>query len=364
MTPAFASTAGAFFKRAPFRRPLDLTLWLIVAAHLVALLSFLLILGSLSPAKADTPACSGTNLLEELKAENPATYAQVIAEGDKVPNGKNIFWKIEKPGLATSYLLGTMHVTDPRVLKMPAGAQEAQSRAKTIVVESDEVLDEKKSMAVLLMKPELTMFTDGRSLDSLVPKDDLQVLQEGLKSRGITYSAVSRMKPWMLMGVVALPACELARKGEKNVFLDKKIALQATAEGKQIKGLETLEEQVGAINSLPMDLQVKSIVEAVRLGKKMDDLFFTMTDLYLAQQIGVLTPLMKAVAPDGTDDESGYGDFDKLIITKRNHLMAERAAPILAEGPTFIAVGAAHLPGEEGLVELLRKQGFTVTAVN
>ena len=359
MTPAFASTAGAFFKRAQ-----NLTLWMIAAAHLLALLSFLLILGSLSPAKAQTPACSGENLLEGLKAENPATYAQVMAEADKIPNGKNIFWKVEKQGFATSYLLGTMHVTDPRVLKMPAGAQDAQSRAKTIVVESDEVLDEKKSMAVLLMKPELTMFTDGRSLDSLLSKDDLKTLQDGLKARGITYSAVSRMKPWMLMGVVALPACELARKGDKNIFLDKKIALQAAAEGKQIKGLETLEEQVNAINSLPIDLHIKSMVEAIRLGKKMDDLFFTMTDLYLTQQIGVLTPLTKAIAPDGTDDESGYGAFEDLIITKRNHLMAERAAPILAEGSTFIAVGAAHLPGDEGLVELLRKQGFTVTAIN
>lgn len=359
MTPAFAPTAGTFFKRAQ-----NVTLWLIAAAHLLALLSFLLVLGSLSPARAETPACDGVNLLEQLKTENPASYAQVIAEGDRVPNGKNIFWKIEKPGIATSYLLGTMHVTDPRVLKMPAGAQEAQSRANTIVVESDEVLDEKKSMAVLLMKPELTMFTDGRSLDSLMSGDDLKTLQDGLKSRGITYSAVSRVKPWMLMGVVALPACELARKGGKNVFLDKKIALQAAAEGKQIKGLETLEEQANAINSLPMDLHVKSMIEAIRLGKKMDDLFFTMTDLYLAQQIGVLTPLTKAIAPDGTDDEAGYGAFEDLIITKRNHLMAERAKPILDQGAAFIAVGAAHLPGKEGLVELLRDKGFTVTAIN
>jgi uncharacterized protein YbaP (TraB family) len=148
------------------------------------------------------------------------------------------------------------------------------------------------------------------------------------------------MKPWMLMGIVALPACELARKGGKNVFLDKKIALQAALQGKQIKGLETLEEQVGAINSLSMDLQIKSIVEAIRLGKKMDDLFYTMTDLYLSQQIGVLTPLMKAVAPDGTDDQASYGEFDELIVTKRNHLMAERAVPLLADGPAFIAAGS------------------------
>ncbi len=72
-------------------------------------------------------------------------------------NGKSIFWKIEKPGLKPSWLLGTMHVSDARVLTMPKGAAEASAAADTIVVESDEILDDKKAAAALFVNPSLTI---------------------------------------------------------------------------------------------------------------------------------------------------------------------------------------------------------------
>ncbi len=359
MTPATVSLPGSILLRAQ-----TVTLWLLAVLHIVALASLLVIIGFSDDAHAETAACRGENVLEELKAENPAAYDRVMAEGEAVPNGKGIFWKVEKAGLQPSYLLGTMHVADPRVLEMPAGAAQAQARAKTIVVESDEVLDERRAMAALLMKPDLTMFTDGRSIETLVAPQDLQLLKDGLKAKGITLSAVSRMKPWMLMSMVAIPACELARKGEGNLFLDKKIAREAAAQGKQVKGLETLEEQANAINAIPLDLHIKSLIEAVKLGRKMDDVFFTMTEVYLSENIGIIQPMLKVVAPDGTEDQAGYAEFDELVITKRNQLMAERAAPVIAEGGAFIAIGAAHLPGDQGLIELLRRQGYTVKAVN
>jgi uncharacterized protein YbaP (TraB family) len=70
------------------------------------------------------------------------------------------------------------------------------------------------------------------------------------------------------------------------------------------------------------------------------------------------------VTPEGSDEDSDYAAFEQRIILDRNKVMAERAAPILANGNVFMAVGALHLPGKDGVVELLRRQGFTVTAVN
>jgi uncharacterized protein len=351
----FSGFSGSRFERAQ-----DVLLWLIAAAHVIVLASVLLVLGSVSKAHAQEPACLGTSLIDEMKANDPAAYQQIVAEGEKVPNGKGIFWKIEKPGLSPSWLLGTMHVTDPRVLKMPAGTDAALAEARTVVVESAEVLDEQKAMATVLAQPELTMFTDGTSIDKLLDENDLALLEAGLKQRGIPLSAVSRMKPWMLMAFVSLPACEIARKAKAEAFLDKRIAMDAQAAGKTIKGLETYAEQLTAMASIPTEIHMKSLVEAIKLGPKMEDVFETMTDLYLSGDMGLTIPLMKRLAPDGSDDE-GYAEFEELIVTKRNHLMAERAAPILSAGNVFVAVGALHLPGEEGLVELFRRQGFTVT---
>ncbi|TIT16488.1 MAG: polysaccharide biosynthesis protein GumN, partial [Mesorhizobium sp.] len=64
------------------------------------------------------------------------------------------------------------------------------------------------------------------------------------------------------------------------------------------------------------------------------------------------------------DDPAGYAAFEETMITSRNKVMADHAGPLLARGNAFMAVGAMHLPGPQGLVEDLRKAGYTVTAVD
>jgi uncharacterized protein YbaP (TraB family) len=344
--------------------PGNVLLWLIAAFHMLLAATLLVVLLTVSPAAADDSSCTGRNVMTDLEQNDPARYAQAVKEADAVPNGKGIFWKIEKSGVKPSWLLGSMHVTDPRVLTLPPRTQAAHDAADTIVIESDEILDEKKASAALLMRPELTMFTDGTTIEKLLSHDDYVRLGEGLKQRGIPLAAVSRMRPWMISSVVALPGCEMARKAKGVQFLDQKIATDAIASGKQVKGLETLSEQLQAMAELPTEFHLKSLIETLALGSKMNDVVETMTDLYLSGDIGMTIPMLKTVSTDGKDEDSDYAAFEQRIILDRNKVMAERAAPILASGNVFMAVGALHLPGEGGVIELLRKQGFTVTAVN
>lgn len=360
------------FRHSVSHQPGDIALWLLAALHVIVFLSFMAVMASLSPAHAQDavvqapPVCTGKNVLEELKAQDPDRYASVIAESEKIPNGKGIFWKVEKDGVVTSYLLGTMHVTDPRVLAMPAGAAEAAKDAKAVAIESDEILDEKKAMAGLMTKPDLLMFMDGKTIKTLLPEDQVAKLEAALKERNIPLAAVQSFKPWMISGMIALPACELARKANAAPFLDKKIALDAIAAGKPVKGLETMEEQLSAMAALPLDLHLEALKETLDLGSRMDDVTETMTELYVSGDIGLTVPMLRALTPeeDRKDADAGYAAFEEMIVTKRNHVMAERATPLLNEGGLFLAVGALHLPGEEGVIELLRSQGFKVTAVN
>jgi uncharacterized protein YbaP (TraB family) len=341
-------------------------LWLAASLPLALSAALIFTIASLTPARADDVAsgCTGKNLLAELQQNDPIKYAAILAESDKVANGKSIFWKLEKPGVRPSWLLGTMHVTDPRVLTMPKGAPEADKAADTIIVESDEILDDKKAAMALLAKPELMMFTDGSTISKFLSPADNAKLEAGLKERGIPLAAVSRMRPWMISSVVSLPPCEIARKTKGAQFLDQRIAIEAAAAGKQVKGLETLGDQLQAMADLPVEFHLKSLIETLQLGDKMQDVVETMTDLYLAGDIGATMPMLKIVAPDGNDDGSDYAAFEQRIILDRNKVMAEHAAPILANGNVFMAVGALHLTGDQGLIELFRKQGFTVTAVD
>lgn len=345
-------------------QPGNLLLWLVAAFHMLLAVALFAALFSARPAAAQDASCTGKNLLDELRQGDPARYAEAVKEADATPNGRGIFWKIEKAGMRPSWLLGTMHVTDPRVLVLPPGAQAAHDAADTIVIESDEILDEKKAAIALLAKPELTMFTDGTTIDKLLSPEDYKRLEAGLLQRGIPLAAVSRMRPWMISSAVALPACEIARKAKGAQFLDQKIAADAVAGGKQVKGLETLAEQLQAMADLPVEFHLKSLIETLELGDRMSDVVETMTDLYLSGDIGMTMPMLKTVSPEGSEESSDYAAFEQRVILDRNKVMAERAAPILAGGNVFMAVGALHLPGKDGVIELLRRQGFTVTAVN
>lgn len=337
---------------------------LLAALNVLVFLSFLattvMVAGK---ARAEAPACSGSDMLAELARQDPAAVEKIERDAAATPNGKGLLWKLEKEGRPPSFLFGTMHMTDPRVTTLPPAAKAVYDASATVVIETTDVLDQAGMMAALMKKPELTMFTDETTLTSLLSPEDIEVVDAGLAARGIPLAAVAKMKPWMLSAMVALPTCEMARKSDGAPVLDVKLAEDAKASGKALAGLETAEEQLEAMASLPMDFHIKGLVETLKLGDRMDDVIETMIVLYLNGDTGMFWPLFRAVLPSGKDDQAGYAAFEETIVTARNRTMVEKAEPLLAKGDAFIAVGALHLPGPDGLVELFRKAGYEVTAV-
>jgi uncharacterized protein len=339
------------------------SLKLLAAVNVLFLASLVVVLAVATRAGAEVPACTGNDMVAALERNDPGAIAAIRAEATKVPNGKGLLWKIEKAG-HISFLFGTMHMTDQRVTSLPSAARKAFDASATVAIETTDVLDKAGMMAALMQKPELTMFTDGTTLTSLLPPGDIEGVNKALDRRGIPPASVARMKPWMLSAMLALPACELARQADGAPVLDIKLAEDATASGKSLQGLETAMSQLEAMASLPMDFHIKGLVDTLKLGDRVDDVIETMIVLYVNGDTGTFWPLFRASMPGGLEDDAGYAAFEQTMITARNKTMAEQAAPILAEGNAFIAVGALHLPGAGGLVELFRKAGYTVTAVN
>jgi uncharacterized protein YbaP (TraB family) len=318
-----------------------------------------------SQADAQEIVCTGENMVEALQKSDPAAYAKLEAEAAATPNSSSRLWKIEKDGVKPSYLFGTMHMTDPRVIDLTPEARTAFDSVGTVVIESTDILDEKTAAKALLSNPGLTMFTDATTLTSLLSKEDAEKLNKGLTARGMPLITVNKMRPWLISSMIVLPACEMQRKKGGAPFLDIKLAQDAEAAGKKVEGLETIVEQIDAMNAVSMDLHIRSLVEVVALGDKMDDVMETMIALYAEGRTGLIMPFMKGLKAEGLSSisDEAYGDFEEIMLTARNKVMSARAAKILAEGNAFIAVGALHLPGEKGLVELFRKEGYVLTAL-
>lgn len=331
---------------------------LVAAINFLFLLAFAaMLVAAVDVARAEPVACTGKDMLAELQQADPSKYAAVEAEAAKVENGEGLLWKVEKAGVAPSFLFGTMHVTDPRVTTLTPAAQAAYDTAGTVVIETTEVLDRNKMMASLMQKPDLMMFTDKTTLASLLPANEVDFVNKALEARGIPPYSVSKMKPWVITGMLALPVCETLRQNAGASVLDVKLGQDANAKGKKLEGLETAAEQLEAMASLPIELHIRGLIDTLKVGDRINDANETMILLYVSGEIGTIWPLFRATLPGGQSDV----EFEKTMITARNHTMAERAGPILDAGSAFIAVGAMHLPGTEGLVELLRRAGYTVS---
>lgn len=319
----------------------------------------LLLLGS-SVARAEAAqVCSGSNLLLELEREDPAKLAQIRKEAAKTLNGKGLLWKIEKDGIEPSFLFGTMHLTDTRVTDLTPSARSAFDAANVVIIETTDVLDQQAAALSLMAHPELMMLPGSDTLKSLMSPEDAAIVNAALESRGIPPGSVIKMQPWLLTAMVSIPACEHSRRQSGLPILDAKLAEDAESDGKEIAGLETAVSQLEAMASLPVKFHIDGLVQTLKLGDRMNDVFETLVVLYQAGETGMVWPLFRAILP--SDDKVGYAEFERIMVTKRNHGMVKTAEPLLQKGRAFIAVGALHLPGEEGMVELLRKKGYRVS---
>ncbi|CAN7189787.1 hypothetical protein Brsp04_03103 [Brucella sp. NBRC 12952] len=315
-------------------------------------------------AQSTDAACSphGVNLIDGLDKKEPKLWSELQAEAEEMPNHKGIFWKIEKDGLEPSYLFGTIHLSDPRVMALPGAVTKAYDDADKIVVEATDIVDQKAFLRVKVEQPDLIQFTDGSTLQSHLPQDRLEEIDKKLEARGIILGAVGKMKPWIITSLLALPKCERQRKLEGADFLDGYLITEAQDQGRTVIGLESAVEQLEAMNRLPLDFHIRNLISAAQYGDSIEDAMETTIALYLQGEIGMIMPALRKIVPDSLSKED-YDLFQKVLLTDRNHIMAQRVAPVLATGDAFIAVGALHLPGKEGLVELLRAQGYRLTAM-
>jgi len=308
------------------------------------------------------PACTGKDLIAELERTDPAGHARVMAAAKATPNAKGLLWRIEKSGLAPSYLFGTIHISDDRVNSLSPAVKEAFKGAKRVALEVGDMSGEGMSQAMQQIGT-LSQYGGGQSLKTELPPAEYQALQDLLRKRGMPGGALDGMRPWMLMLTLALPACEQMRHAQGLKPLDARLADDARARGIPVVGLETAESQLRTMAGMSTLTQLALLVSAVRYADRTEDSLETMVLGYLRRDLSFIWPLQHYMLEKASLPRSALDEFEAALVTRRNHHMRDAALPLLAEGGVFIGVGGAHLLGREGLVELLRQSGYTVTAL-
>lgn len=276
-------------------------------------------------------------LFAPISLPAPAAYTQ------------GLLWKIERAGQAPSHIFGTIHSEDSRVLTLPKPVQTVFDAAKGYVMEA--VLD---ANAMQTMLGAMT-FSDGRTLQQTVGPATYQKAVAAMAGYGLPEQALQMMKPWALAVTLSLP------KPQTGVVLDMVLMQQATEQGKQTAGLESVEEQIGVLDKLSLQEQTIMLEDTLRHLPEMEQIFAELHAAYLARDLARLVRISDEMQAKG-NRELGKKVMHQLVDV-RNRRMVERMEAYLKPGNAFIAIGALHLPGEAGVLKLLARKGYRVSAV-
>jgi uncharacterized protein YbaP (TraB family) len=320
---------------------------------------WLLSLLSLTLAEARSPeACHGADLTQ---VEGLA--AAEAARADDLINDDGLMWRIEKSGLEPSYLFGTIHSTDDSALEAAQRAAELIKGARVVATELGGPFD-------LIEKANITAAMLARALDrdhdtfaGVISPEDREQIEKFLAGQGYPAEFAHHLKPWFLGVLTALPACEAEREARDLPEVDQFLAQTAKDSGVKVIGLETAQEQLDAIATMRPNVAAALLAVAARRPGMNDDLYATMLRLYRESRPAEILPISDAMGGMSEAERSAQDAFMRVMLVDRNSVMAERAAPLLASGGAFIAVGALHLSGRDGLIERFRADGYAVMKV-
>ncbi len=260
-----------------------------------------------------------------------------------------LLWQVESPRGAISFLFGTIHSDDPRVLDLPKPVTLAFDKAKTVVLEMDLGQASQGGMGQVVMLPQ------GKSLADLIPASLYRDTVKLMSTLGYPEEVTRQLAPWAIQLTLSMPP------PTTGMFLDAVLYEQAVAAHKRVVGLETMEEQISIFRDLSASDQVTLLQQALdeypQLAQQIEQLKLAWLNRDL-EKMGAMSQESMEELPAGLQQR-----FGRSLVERRNHRMAERSLPMLREGGAFIAVGTMHLIGEEGLVALLRGEGMKVTAV-
>ncbi|MDR4305628.1 TraB/GumN family protein [Chelatococcus sambhunathii] len=313
------------------------------------------------PAQAQEPGCKGEDVIAKAKAEKPEQYAAFEAEARKIPNAEGLLWRIETKGAPASYLFGTMHSTEADLVDLAGPVREALGQARSVAVEivrGDAADTQAKIVAYVSQN---AIDTTGKGLDGLTEAQAAAV-RKRLQASGLPAEIAPMLKPWFLGVTLSTSACELRQMASGKLTVDGTVEKIGREAGADVVGLETVEEQLGAISKIAPETARRMIRDAVSTETMSDDMQATTLALYRARRVGWYFAT-KADTFGEAFDLDAYKDFVEDIVDRRNRLMLERSKALIDKGSAFVAVGALHLPGRNGLVELLRGQGYAVTKV-
>jgi hypothetical protein len=281
-----------------------------------------------------------------------ALPAHAEAQPSETRFAKGLLWRVSKSGIAPSYVFGTIHLADPRVLEIPDPVGRALARSRRYYTESFQ--GEREAMRFL----EAGQFDDGRRLEPLIGAEAYARVVAALREHEVPGEVIARLKPW-----AALANLTVTPEEYEKVTLDQRLAQIARERKLRVLGLEGVEEQIAVFDRIPLDTQVALLKHALEHRDELAAMIEPAIRAWMNRDLAGIRRASTRAAERYPEVAGHYRILFERVVENRSIVMAHRLAVPLREGGAFVAVGANHLYGAGGMLALIEKQGYRVERV-
>jgi uncharacterized protein YbaP (TraB family) len=278
----------------------------------------------------------------------------LIAACGKAPEpppaqGGPALWQVQR-GELKGWLFGTIHVLPSGVAWNTPAIRQAMEQADRLVLEAADLQDEQKTLSLF---EKMGRSPDLPPLEARVPEQEKAPLLKALSDGGTSSQLLSGYESWA--AAMLLSAASQQGLGVSQDDGVEPVLIQSFKKaGKPIEGLETVERQFGAFDTLPEAAQAKLLVQTVHEARDLKVLYDRILKAWVKGD-------MDAIAKEDQNGEQPDPVVEEAVLVARNRDWVKAIEAM--KGRPFIAVGAGHLTGRENLIDLLKAQGFTVTRV-
>lgn len=284
-----------------------------------------------------------------------AAWAQPAGSAKYAPSAEEnaLLWEISGKELAQpSYLYGTIHMIGKADFFLTDATRQSLEKARQVAFEIDmeDMMDFTKLMP-LMMK---AFMANDTTLSDLLSEEDYALVQAHFEEIGLPLMFLERIKPMFLSALGGEDMFSMG-SGEDSQVVSYEMEFMQMAQQRNlpIEGLETAEFQMSMFDSIPYKVQARMLVESIKSEDTGGGQFAQMVELYKNQDLQGMQAMMK-------DEASGIGGYEDLLLVRRNRNWIPVMGEMMKVSPTFFAVGAGHLGGDEGVVALLREAGYSV----
>ena len=266
---------------------------------------------------------------------------------EKAANNNTLLWEISGNGLKQpSYFFGTMHILCADDAKISPNFQKVIDKAGQVYFEID--MDD---LAQMFGAMGAMSMTGNKKLKDLYSEADYEKIKTWFTEHGqMPFAMMESFKPMLLSPMVSENAMACPQKDGMEL----RIMELATKKKLEIKGLETMAFQAGILDSIPYEEQAKELLESIDSVGQQKIMMAKLVAEYKAQNMESIDELTKS-------EEGGMDKYLDLMLYDRNRNWVKQFDAIAKEKSTLFAVGAGHLPGENGVLNLLKKKGYTLT---